>query len=67
MIRVEVSLDGAASWRQARIAKREDRHATDKHWCWVLWELEVPVADLAAAGEVRCRAWDDCMNTQPRE
>lgn len=30
-------------------------------------QLPIKVSKLAAAGEVCCRAWDDCMNTQPRE
>ena len=33
------------------------------------WRLarapQVPLAELAEAGEVRVRAWDDTMNTQP--
>ena len=34
VIRVEVSLDGAASWLQARITQREERHPVDPHFCW---------------------------------
>ncbi|KAL4430845.1 hypothetical protein ABPG75_006101 [Micractinium tetrahymenae] len=68
IIRVELSLDGGDSWRQAGIAEREPgRAATDKNWCWVLWEAQIPVADLAAAEEIHVRAFDETMNTQPEK
>ncbi|KAL4420023.1 hypothetical protein ABPG77_001273 [Micractinium sp. CCAP 211/92] len=68
IIRVELSLDGGDSWRQASIAEREPgRKATDKNWCWVLWEAQIPVADLAAAEEIHVRAVDETMNTQPEK
>eukprot|EP00887_Chlorella_sp_A99_P001111 scaffold14.g1111.t1 len=50
VIRVELSLDGGDNWRQTHITEREPG---------------VPVSHLAQAEEVRVRAWDDTMNTQP--
>ncbi|KAI7840931.1 hypothetical protein COHA_005362 [Chlorella ohadii] len=50
VIRAELSFDGGTSWHQAHIAEREPG---------------VPLAQLAGTEEVRVRAWDDTMNTQP--
>lgn len=36
-------------------------------FCWCFWELDVPVADLAAAGDVMLRTMDESMNVQPRD
>ena len=33
----------------------------------VLLELTVKMSDLASCGEVVCRAWDGCQNTQPKD
>ncbi|WIA11609.1 hypothetical protein OEZ85_011714 [Tetradesmus obliquus] len=73
---VEVSLDGGASWRLAPVShgggpSQEDRadnshlNAYGKHWSWYVWEVDVPFDELAGAPEVRCRACDSAMNSQP--
>lgn len=36
-------------------------------FCWCFWELDVPVARLAEAGDVMIRAMDDAMMVQPRD
>jgi hypothetical protein len=44
---------------------RHSRPRAGKHWCWVHWSLELPVAAFLSAKELLCRAWDETMNTQP--
>lgn len=64
--RVEVTLNGGINWRTAHIKERERPHpkAMGMHYCWVLWELEVLVADIKQADEIAVRAWNG-QNTQP--
>ena len=35
-----------------------------KHWCWVHWDLQLPVFDFFRSKELHLRAWDESMNTQ---
>ncbi|CAD7704946.1 unnamed protein product [Ostreobium quekettii] len=65
VIRVEVSLDDGKSWRQARIHRFEKPTVYGKHWCWVLWDLDVQVFDFMNCKEVLLRAWDSSQNGQP--
>lgn len=65
--RVEVSLDGGHSWRLADHRLPCPASVYGKQWCWALWSCHVDVAELAAAGEIACRAWDEANNTQPRD
>jgi nitrate reductase (NAD(P)H) len=65
--RVELSLDGGAAWRSAAVEPVEPPTKHGMHWAWVWWRLAIPTADLAAAREVRLRAADSSMNTQPAE
>ena len=62
-----MSVDNAKSWRLAAVTHRTAPNAYGKHWGWVWWELEVPIADLLTSPtqEIMCRAWDSCQNTQP--
>lgn len=64
---VEVSLDQGSTWRLTKITHGASDHVTDnnKHFCWYLWEVEFKYEELAAASEIRCRACDSAMNTQP--
>ncbi len=55
--RVDVSIDGGASWRQADLLDDLGR------WAWRLWRLEL---DLPAGGhEITVRAWDSAAASQP--
>jgi hypothetical protein len=54
--KVEVSLDGGASWCPAAAVTSETPTKKGKSWCWVLWSLAVSHAQLAAAASVKCRA-----------
>jgi nitrate reductase (NAD(P)H) len=66
--RVEITLNGGINWRIAHIKERERPHpsAMGMHYCWVLWELEVLVEDLAQADEIAVRAWNG-QNSQPAQ
>ncbi|TYZ62759.1 hypothetical protein PybrP1_004158 [[Pythium] brassicae (nom. inval.)] len=65
IIRVEVTVDDGASWEDCRITYKEKPNAFGKMWCWVQYELELPLRRLIQASEVCVRAWDSSMNTQP--
>lgn len=56
--RVDVSIDGGRSWRQARL-----EHDPAEPWSWTLWEL--PVDLPAGLHELAVRAWDSAGQTQP--
>ncbi|KAF2177562.1 mitochondrial putative sulfite oxidase [Zopfia rhizophila CBS 207.26] len=58
--RVEVSPDGGFSWYVVpgdRLSKKH-RHA------WRLWSIELPLRAEAWV-ELRCRCWDNALNSQP--
>ncbi|KAA6428567.1 MAG: nitrate reductase [Trebouxia sp. A1-2] len=65
VITVEVSLDGGNTWLISRIMRGEEPSEYGKHWCWVFWEVQVPLLSLFAAEELRCRAVDSSNNAQP--
>jgi len=65
VIRVEVTLDDGATWQLAHIIYDEKPSAYGKMWCWVHYELAVPVGSLLRAREVCVRAWDSSMNLMP--
>ncbi|KAI7840579.1 hypothetical protein COHA_005732 [Chlorella ohadii] len=65
IIRCELSLDDGKSWRLAQVTHSTAPNAYGKHWAWVWWSLEVPIAELLTCPEIMCRAWDSSMNTQP--
>lgn len=72
--RVEVSIDGAKSWRMAAVDYPEERMSVapdyGRYWCWSFWELEVTKGELLACAltgskEIAVRAWDSANNLQP--
>jgi nitrate reductase (NAD(P)H) len=65
VIRVELTLNDGKSWQDCRIIYTEKPNAYGKMWCWVQYELRVPVASLLRSKEICVRAWDASMNTQP--
>lgn len=80
--RVEISLDKGATWRLSDIDYPEDRYREssqqlfggrlDMTWrescfCWCLWSLDIPVAELSKASDLLVRAMDDSMSVQPRD
>jgi len=58
--RVDVSVDGGNSWRQATIQKNEAKGA--QNWSWVLWKTMVPRTFVGR--EIVVKAVDDAYNTQ---
>lgn len=63
--RCEISLDSGASWLTATLKVHEKPTDYGKYWCWVFWELQVRVSELAECIEVVLRAWDESTNVQP--
>ena len=55
--RVDVSIDGGRSWRQADLA------SDPSPWSWTFWSLEVELP--AGEHELVVRAWDAAGQTQP--
>ena len=43
MIRCEISLDDGATWRLADIKRFEKPNPGGKFWCWVHYELAIPI------------------------
>lgn len=67
VIRVEISFDDGNSWQLSKISHPERPNMYGKYWCWCFWELEVPVSKFMECREVCVRAWDESMNTQPKD
>lgn len=66
LARVEVSVDGGKTWREAEM--EEHKTKADAHWGWTFWHLTIPTKDLPeGCVEVLSRATDSCKNTQPKE
>jgi sulfite oxidase len=57
--RVDVSLDGAASWRQAELLDDLGR------WAWRHWRIDVELEP--GEHEIVVRAWDSSAATQPED
>jgi sulfite oxidase len=57
--RVDVSLDGGASWSQADLLDDLGR------WAWRHWRITVELAP--GEHEILCRAWDSSAATQPED
>ena len=57
--RVDVSLDGGATWRQAELLEDLGR------WAWRHWRIEVELAP--GEHEILVRAWDSSAATQPED
>eukprot|EP00894_Picocystis_sp_ML_P002703 jgi/Pico_ML_1/53220/g3800.t1 len=67
VIRVEISFDDGKSWHLSKLNHPENPNTYGKHWCWCFWELEVHVSKFLECQEVCVRAWDESMNTQPKD
>ena len=64
--RVEVSLDGGASWLYCirRFPEYPIRHGK-KFWTWLHWYVDVEIPHLVGAKSITVRAWNVFKNTQP--
>lgn len=65
--RVEITLDDGLTWLQCDITRPEKPTKYGKHWCWIFWQVDVEVVELLQAREVAVRAWDESLNTQPKD
>ena len=73
--RVEISLDGGTTWELCKLDYPEERYSHTpkfgKYYCWMFWEYTVDkfmfLNTATNSGEIRCRAWDEASNTQPKD
>ncbi|MCP9495344.1 MAG: molybdopterin-dependent oxidoreductase [Pyrinomonadaceae bacterium MAG19_C2-C3] len=63
--RVDVSIDGGASWVEAEFVRSEENDASsnDARWAWRLWTCEAELSK--GTHTVIARAFDSAANTQP--
>lgn len=75
--RVEVTLDDGASWQLCDISYPEDAYRSrafegriwgrldlterDECFCWAMWRIELPIADLKAAKCIAVRGMDESL------
>ncbi|OWM90190.1 hypothetical protein CDL15_Pgr006511 [Punica granatum] len=65
--RVELTMDGGATWHVCELDHPEKPNRYGKYWCWCFWSLEVEVLHLLPAKEIAVRAWDQSFNVQPEK
>ncbi|KAI8079952.1 Oxidoreductase, molybdopterin-binding domain-containing protein [Halteromyces radiatus] len=77
--RVEISLNNGDSWLLTDVTtrhqaqqqdimikeQRSNQKNTSHHWTWILWQIEIDVADLVQSNDIVVRAYDESLNTQP--
>lgn len=73
--RVEISIDGGLTWMLCKLDYPEERFSHSpkfgKYYCWMFWEYTIDkfmfLNCATGSGELRCRAWDEASNSQPRD
>lgn len=60
--RVDISVDGGVSWKQAKLEPNESKGS--KSWSWTLWTHMVPKGYVGK--EIIVKAVDEAYNTQVR-
>ncbi|RUP47261.1 nitrate reductase [Jimgerdemannia flammicorona] len=72
--RVEISLDGGATWiltdlqhpeEHPQYSVQGDEYHRVRHWCWCFWSYTLPTHRIIQCKELMVRAWDQSHNTQP--
>lgn len=63
--RVDVSVDGGATWAEATLGEGKDQHP-NRSWAWTFWTCEINVSDVNVERAV-CKAVDVAGNSQPRD
>ncbi|KAI0390829.1 Oxidoreductase, molybdopterin-binding domain-containing protein [Xylariaceae sp. FL0594] len=69
--RVDISLDGGATWDQAQLIDDKAQELGSRTWCWKRWKYEgvLPEVKDDDKGEAKTtfvvKATDDAYNTQP--
>ncbi|CAG9582011.1 unnamed protein product [Danaus chrysippus] len=61
IVRVEVSTDRGATWREARL--RSDSAPPREHYSWTLWDVDLPASGPQM--EIWVKATDSNFNSQP--
>ncbi|KAL3292791.1 nitrate reductase [Colletotrichum asianum] len=66
--KVEVSLDGGETWLYCirEFPEAPIRHGK-KFWTWLHWHVDVPLAHLIQAREIKVRCFNVFKNTQPEK
>ncbi|KAF4918366.1 Nitrate reductase [NADH] 1 [Colletotrichum viniferum] len=66
--KVEVSLDGGETWLYCirEFPEAPIRHG-EKFWTWLHWHVDVPLAHLIQAREIKVRCFNVFKNTQPEK
>lgn len=73
--RVEVSLDGGVTWHLCKLDYPEEQYSHapkyGMYYCWIFWEYTIDkfmfLNAATGSGELRCRAWDEANNSQPKD
>lgn len=73
--RVELSFDGGLTWNLCKLDYPEEKYSHapkyGMYYCWMFWEYTVDkfmfLNTATSSGELRCRAWDEASNTQPKD
>ncbi|RQM26959.1 hypothetical protein B5M09_010057 [Aphanomyces astaci] len=65
IIRVDVSLDGGATWQEAALDPLGVRQKYNRAWAWTPWSLDVDIADHMTDVKLVCKAVDSSYNVQP--
>jgi len=70
VVRVDVSIDGGATWDQATIERPDavQVQRSGRAWAWVQWKFSTKVPENAAGTfKVVCKGIDDQYNQQPHD
>ncbi|RHY35400.1 hypothetical protein DYB32_000169 [Aphanomyces invadans] len=65
IIRVDVSLDGGQTWREATLDPMGMRQKYNRAWAWTPWTLDVDIDDATTHVNLVCKAVDSSYNVQP--
>lgn len=69
IVRVDVTMDGGATWTSADLRPHDNPQKRGSAWAWTLWEvvLDLKDADRSKPLEVAVRAIDGAYNAQPED
>ncbi|KAG9412525.1 hypothetical protein AC1031_015436 [Aphanomyces cochlioides] len=65
IIRVDVSVDGGKTWKEATLDPLGTRQKYNRAWAWTPWTLDVDVDDTTKEMTILCKAIDSSYNVQP--
>lgn len=68
VIRIDVSVDGGKTWKQADFQRADEtqKQRGCRAWAWIQWQFQAKVPDDASGTwKVVCKAVDDQYNQQP--